>query len=152
MRTILVSTTASLLLATVALAGKAAPPAATPTASPAPAKAHAMPENMQSHTLVLLQRGPKAAQFSEKELEELQKQHLAHLTKLGNDGKIVVAGPFSDQKDESLRGACIYSVPIAEAIALAEADPMVKAGRLQVVAMTWWTEKGYMTFPKAPAK
>lgn len=118
---------------------------------PASAKKFEMPANMESHTLVILERGPKAASFTEAELEKLQVQHLAHLTKLGNEGKIVVAGPFTDQSNESMRGACIYSVPIAEAVKLAEEDPMVKAGRLKITAMTWWMEKGYVAFPKATA-
>jgi hypothetical protein len=36
--------------------------------------------------------------------------------------------------------------------ALAEQDPVVKAGQLRVEAMTWWFGKGYMTFPKAGEK
>ena len=64
-------------------------------------------------------------------------------------GKMVIAGPFSDQKDDSYRGLCIYNTSVEEARALAEADPAVKAGRLAVEVMTWHVEKGYMTFPKA---
>ena len=36
---------------------------------------------------------------------------------------------------------------VAEARALAEADPAVKAGRLRVEMMTWYTEKGALAFP-----
>jgi hypothetical protein len=38
-----------------------------------------------------------------------------------------------------------------EARALAEADPMVQAGRLTVEVLTWWVEKGVMEFPQASA-
>jgi hypothetical protein len=47
---------------------------------------------------------------------------------------------------------CIFRCgSIDEARELAEADPAVKAGRLRVEVMTWYVEKGRMSFPKAPA-
>jgi hypothetical protein len=46
---------------------------------------------------------------------------------------------------------CVYRVgSIDEARKLAEDDPAVKAGRLRVEVMTWYVQKGYMAFPKAP--
>lgn len=128
------------LLAPAALADHAAPP---------PAKA---PPNMESVQLVLLRRGPKWTPEQTPAVAELQRQHIAHLTRMGQEGKMVVAGPFDEQDDQGLRGVCIYRVEsVAEARRLAEQDPMVKAGRLRVEAMRWWFEKGYMTFPRAPA-
>jgi uncharacterized protein YciI len=113
----------------------------------------ALPPNMESYQLVLLVRGPMWTPEVTPAVEELQKQHIAHLTRMGADGKMVVAGPFSDQRDVTLRGACVYRVGSAEeARAMAEQDPMVKAGRLRVEVVTWWVEKGYMTFPKAPPR
>jgi uncharacterized protein YciI len=97
---------------------------------------------MDSYTLVLLKRGPKAFDFSEEELEELQTQHLAHLNSLREQGVILVGGPFSNQPDETLRGLSLYSVGLEEARRLAEADPSVRAGRLAVDVMTWWTPPG----------
>jgi uncharacterized protein YciI len=101
---------------------------------------------MDSYTLVLLKRGPKAFDFSEEELEELQTQHLAHLDSLREQGVILVGGPFSDQPDETLRGMSLYSVGPEEARRLAEADPSVRAGRLAVDVMTWWTKPGELRF------
>jgi uncharacterized protein YciI len=97
---------------------------------------------MDSYTLVLLKRGPKAFDFSEEELEELQTQHLAYLDSLREQGVILVGGPFSDQPDETLRGMSLYSVGLEEARRLAQADPSVQAGRLAVDVMTWWTKPG----------
>jgi uncharacterized protein YciI len=101
---------------------------------------------MDSYTLVLLKRGPKAFDFSEEELEELQAQHVAHLDSLRQQGHILVGGPFSEQPDETLRGMSIYSVGLEEARRLAEADPAVQAGRLAVDVMTWWTKPGELRF------
>jgi uncharacterized protein YciI len=97
---------------------------------------------MDSYTLVLHKRGPKAFDFSEEELDELQAQHVAHLTSLREQGLIRVGGPFSDQPDETLRGMSIYSVGPEKARRHAEADPSVQAGRLAVDVMTWWTPPG----------
>jgi uncharacterized protein len=101
---------------------------------------------MDKYTLVLLRRGPKAFDFSDEELEELQTRHLAHLDSLRAQGAILVGGPFSDQPDEALRGMSLYSVGPEEARRLAEADPSVQAGRLAVDVMTWWTKPGELRF------
>ena len=40
----------------------------------------------------------------------------------------------------------IYVVPLAEALELANADPMVRAGRLAVKGARWWTAVGAARF------
>ena len=127
--------------------------AAAPAPKAAPAKAAPAEKKFEfdKHYLVLLKRAPHAPKLPEAELQQLQKAHLAHLTRLGESGKMVLAGPFSEQDDVGMRGACIYRTATKEeAKALAEQDPMVKAGRLQVQVMAWYTEKGYLAFPLAP--
>jgi uncharacterized protein YciI len=122
------------------------------TAAP-PSLAADAPFEMESVQLVLLMRAPTWKKLPAEESEALQKQHIAHLTAMGASGKMAVAGPFSDQADPAYRGVCIYRVgSVAEARALAEQDPIVKAGQLRVEAMTWWFGKGYVTFPKASEK
>ena len=78
---------------------------------------------LESYTFVLLKRGPRADEFSDDELSQLQEQHLAHLRAMGELGALLVAGPFSDQADESLRGICLYRTDLAETRRLAEQDP-----------------------------
>ncbi len=127
-----------------ACAAKDAKPAATPEAP----KKH----EFESYQLVILKKGPNWTAEESEAATKRQAAHLAHLTKMGESGKMVLAGPFSDQKDESYRGICLYRVgSLDEARALAEADPTVQSGHLAVEAMTWWVEKGYVAFPKAPA-
>lgn len=117
---------------------------ASPTTQPA-----AM--NFEQYQVVILRAGDNADKITKDELMEIQKQHLAHLTHMGESGRMVIAGPFGDQQDKTFRGMCIYRVgSIDEARKLAEDDPAVKAGRVKVEVMTWYVEKGYMTFPKAP--
>jgi uncharacterized protein YciI len=120
---------------------------------PLPTVADDAPFEMETVQLVLLLRAPTWKKLPAEESAALQKQHLAHLTAMGESGKMVVAGPLSDQADPAYRGVCIYRVgSVAEARALAEQDPVVKSGQLRVEAMTWWYGKGYMTFPKAGEK
>jgi uncharacterized protein YciI len=137
----------------LSLAGAVVPAqAADQAAPPSPPAAAPAKFEFEQFQLVLLVRPSDRKEIPEAEAEAIQRQHLAHLTKMGESGKMVVAGPFGDQRDASLRGACLYRVATAEeARALAEADPAVKAGRLKVEVVTWYVGKGYLAFPKAPA-
>jgi len=103
---------------------------------------------LESYAFVLLRRGPKADESSEAELASLQEAHLGHLREMAAAGKLVGAGPFRDQPDESLRGLCFYACPVEEARELAARDPSVRAGRMAVEGMTWLTEKGSVTFQR----
>ncbi len=100
---------------------------------------------LESYSFVLLKRGPRASEFSDEELEGLQKQHLAHLDAMSDQGALVLAGPFSDQRDDAMRGFCLYRTDLEETRRLAESDPSVKAGRMAVEVMTWWTKRGALS-------
>ena len=104
-----------------------------------------MPPNMERYSLVLLKRPANPAPVADP--EALQQKHLAHLGAMHKAGKLVIAGPFGDQPDPRLRGMCLYRTSLAEAKTLAEQDPAVKAGRLEVEVLSWWVEKGAMSFP-----
>ncbi len=99
-------------------------------------------------TLVLLRRGPRAAEFTEEELEALQAKHLAYLDEMRRRGHMAAAGPFSELLDESLRGMCLYVTGVAETRRLAEADPMVRSGRLAVDVMRWSFLRGEVVLPR----
>ena len=101
---------------------------------------------LERYSFVLLRRGPRADEFSDEELERLQAAHLAHLDAMKELGAMAVAGPFSEQPDESWRGFCLYTVELDEARRLAESDPSVQAGRMAVQVFTWWTKKGAVSF------
>lgn len=116
------------------------PRAATPAA----------PVEFESYQLVLLQRPEHPREYADDKLEEIQQAHLAHLRHLAESGKLLVAGPLDDQPDPRLRGLALFSVgSLDEARQLASQDPAVKAGRLEVVVMTWHTEKDALAFPLA---
>lgn len=102
---------------------------------------------LERYSFVLLRRGARADQFSDEELEQLQEAHLGHLREMAERGVMAVAGPFSEQPDETLRGFCLYTVELEEARALAESDPSVQAGRMAVDVFNWWTQKNAVQFP-----
>ena len=97
---------------------------------------------LDGYGFVLLKRGPRAFEFSDEELDRLQEQHLAHLAAMQEQGHMLLAGPFSDQADETLRGFCLYRTSVEETRRLAESDPSVRAGRMAVDVMGWWTARG----------
>ena len=104
---------------------------------------------LESYAFVLLRRGAKADTFTDTELAELQAAHLGHLKAMAERGKLVGAGPFRDQPDETLRGLCFYACGVEEARELAEQDPSVRAGRMAVEVMTWLTERGSVSFRRS---
>lgn len=98
---------------------------------------------LERYTFVLLRRGPRAFDYSEEELSELQRGHLAFLDSMRERGALVLAGPFSDQADETKRGFCLYRTDVDETHRLiAAGDPSVQAGRMAVEVMTWLTRMG----------
>lgn len=105
-----------------------------------------VPEKFDEHTIVFLVRPHDAPSFSEDELDRLQTEHLTYLRDLVRRGALVVNGPLIEQTDERLRGISIYGVPLDEALGLANADPMVRAGRLKIDGARWLTASGDATF------
>lgn len=96
---------------------------------------------MQQYFIAFLKSGPDRTQ-SDEEANKLQEEHLGHLQKMYDLGYADISGPFGDDGD--IRGITIYNVPTLEiADSLANADPMVKAGRLIIEMHPWWAAKGF---------
>lgn len=96
---------------------------------------------MQQYFMAFLKTGPVRNQ-NEEEAQALQAEHLAHLGKMYDLGYADISGPFGDNGD--IRGITIYNVPdLKMADSLANADPMVKAGRLTIEIHPWWAAKGF---------
>ena len=95
---------------------------------------------MQQYFMVFLKAGKKRNQDS-LETAKLQEKHLIHLERMAKEGYISLTRPFGD--DGNLRGIVVYNTPnLKMADSLANLDPMVKAGRLEVEILPWWTAKG----------
>jgi uncharacterized protein YciI len=90
--------------------------------------------------------GPNRGQDPEA-AKQLQKEHLAYMDGQAAQGKLVVAGPFTQEGRR--RGLVVYRVDtMAEAKQRAEADPMIKAGRLAVELHPWQVPVGALPAPR----
>lgn len=91
---------------------------------------------MKPYVMAFLKRGPNRSQDSIT-AANLQKAHLQNITRMANEGKLVLAGPFMDDGD--IRGIYIFNVAtVEEARALTETDPSVQAGRLTMELHPWY--------------
>lgn len=94
---------------------------------------------MKKHHLVLLKKGPQTGQSAE-EAQKIQLEHLWHLRRLLDEGKMVAVGPM--MANNEIRGVSVFKTEsLEEAKAWAEADPAVKAGRLVVEIYPWLVAK-----------
>lgn len=95
---------------------------------------------MKRYVFMMLDSGGVKSKDST-EAAKYQELHMAHLNKLAEDGKLVVAGPFEGGGDH--RGLLIFDVETVEdALKLEGEDPSVKSGRLKMDAFYWWGAKG----------
>ena len=85
--------------------------------------------------------------------EERKKTHAAqtaYIDRLTREGKLLVAGPFTDVSD--WRGLYIFKcASLSEARTLVNADPEVLAGRLKFEIHALLTAKGSILDPEFPA-
>jgi uncharacterized protein YciI len=104
--------------------------------------------NLEAFELVLLRRPSDAPDYSDEELERIQREHMAYHDRLRESGDVATNGPVDGQPDPSLRGLTFYRTGSLErSRELAEADPAVLAGRLAVDIMTWYCPPGTMSLP-----
>lgn len=91
---------------------------------------------MHFYVMAFLKMGPNRDQDSAT-AANLQRAHLDNITRLANERKLVVAGPFMDDGD--LRGIYIFDVKtVKEAEELVKTDPAIKAGRLVMELHPWY--------------
>lgn len=96
---------------------------------------------MQQYFIAFLKNGPNKIQ-NEEESKRLLREHLEHLKNMYDMGYADISGPFGDVGE--ITGITIYNVPTLKiADSLANADPMVKAGSLEIEIHPWWAPKGY---------
>lgn len=97
---------------------------------------------MKQYVMAFLKTGPNRER-SEEEAAALQRGHMENITRLANEGKLALAGPFLGESE--LRGIYIFSVTtIEEAQALTETDPAIQAGSLIMELMPWYGSAALM--------
>lgn len=128
----------ALLLAAVLCLGARTELAAEPAPPAAEAEA---PAGMEMFYFVMLIRGPKWTAKETEATRKIQDAHMANMVTLHDEGKLILAGPFADEG--KWRGLFLLRADsAAEAKAMVDADPAVKAGRLTYEIHPWMTMKG----------
>ena len=104
------------------------------------------PYGMKQYVLVLLKAGPNRSQDSLTRAN-LQKAHMENITRLANEGKLILAGPMMD--DGEIRGIYIFDVrSLEEARVLTETDPAIQAGSLVLEMHPWYCSAALMDLPR----
>lgn len=105
---------------------------------------------MKQYVMAFLKAGPNRTDDRE-EAMRLQRAHLDNITRMAEEGKLVLAGPFLD--NDSIRGIYIFDVQtIEEARALTETDPAIEAGSLVMELRSWYGSAALMDVNKLHKK
>ncbi len=96
---------------------------------------------MTTYVLGLLRKGPQAGTGSKEERDRIQEGHMANIKRMAAAGKLIVAGPISDNGD--LRGVFIFRASDPDEVRkMAEEDPAIKSGRLILELHPWYAATG----------
>ena len=91
---------------------------------------------MKKYVMAFLKKGPNRDQPKAVK-DSIQKAHLKNITRMAEEKKLVVAGPFLD--DGEIRGIYIFNVStIKEADELTKTDPAIQAGSLKMELRPWY--------------
>ena len=104
-----------------------------------------LPLQMKTVYFGFLKKGPnrKEGDGDTPQVQELQKAHMANISRLAETKKLIAAGPFGDDGD--LRGIFVFRVgSLQEAQDLCATDPMIKIGRLSVELHPWQVPEGVL--------
>jgi len=97
---------------------------------------------MKKYVIAFLKVGPNRDR-TPAQAAELQKEHMANINRLAEEGSLVVAGPFLDSGP--VRGIYIFNVEtVEEAKKLTETDPAVKAQSLVMELHPWYGSAALM--------
>ena len=100
---------------------------------------------MKNYVLVILKTGPNDATIKGKERDDIFTGHFANITRLADEGKLAIAGPFG-KNDLTYRGLYIFNVgTLEDAQKLVVSDPAVKAGVFEPVFVPWYGSAALMT-------
>lgn len=106
---------------------------------------------MKQYVFCILKTGSNTTVTTE-EKNNLIQRHMANITKLAQEGKLALAGPFM-KNDRNYRGLYIFNVgTIEEAKALVDTDPAVKANLLEAELTLWYGSAALQEIPKIHEK
>lgn len=97
---------------------------------------------MRKYVMAFLKKGPNRDQ-DDSTKAVLQRAHLDNITRLAEEGTLVLAGPFFDDGD--IRGIYVFAVDsLSKAEELTKTDPAVKAGSLIMELHEWYGSAAVM--------
>ncbi len=140
----------TLFLSSIALAVSAQEP--IPPAKPAydaalAQKLGADERGMRAYVLVILKTGPTRVPDGEQRTAMFA-GHFANMERLVAEGKLVMAGPFSDDP-AGWRGLFLFAVAdIEEAKQLTATDPVIVSGEMVAEYHAWYGSAGVMMLPE----
>ncbi len=143
---------ATMLLIASGIASAAEPaPAESPVAPPVfdaalAAQLGADQRGMRSYVLVILKSGPRRMPDGD-ERKAMFAGHFANINRLAEQGKLVLAGPFSDDPQQ-WRGLYVFAVSdFDEARALTATDPVIVNGEMVAEYHRWYGSAAVMKVP-----
>jgi len=93
---------------------------------------------MKPYVMAFLKTGSTKG-IDSTEAARLQRAHLDNITRLADEGKIVLAGPFYGKKGD-LRGIFVFnSNDTSEVRELVNSDPAVQAGVFRIELVPWYS-------------
>jgi uncharacterized protein YciI len=97
---------------------------------------------MKMYVMCFLKTGPLKVDDAKKR-SELMAGHFGMINRLAGEGKLVLAGPFSEGGD--FRGIYVFDVKtVEEAQKLTETDPSIKEGYFKVEFIKWYGSAALM--------
>lgn len=102
--------------------------------------------NMREYYFVELIRIPDRPKLDSITTTKIQVAHLNNIDSLHTSGKLVLAGPFGDDKGGGI--FILKTKSLEEATEMCESDPAIKNGRLSYKVRPWWTDKTMFTSEK----
>lgn len=91
---------------------------------------------MARYVMALLRTGPNR-DIDSATAAELQRAHLDNITRMAEEGDLLLAGPFLDDGD--IRGIYVFDVEtVEEARELTETDPAIREGLLEMELHPWY--------------
>lgn len=102
---------------------------------------------MRRYVLVILRTGPKRVPDG-KERDAMFAGHFANIERLAKEGKLALAGPFSEDP-AGWRGLFVLAVnDLDEARRLTEADPVIRNGEMVAEYHRWYGSAATMMIPE----
>ena len=102
---------------------------------------------MRQFVLVILKTGPKRVEDAEAR-KAMFAGHFANMERLSKDGKLVMAGPFTEDP-AGWRGLFVFAVDdVEEAARLVATDPVIVNGEMVAEYHPWYGSAATMMIPE----